>query len=129
MKRGGGLSGAVSLVTIFCVLCLTVFAVLTLSAADRERRMAETAAERAAAYYEADRQATQWVAERTAAIPASNLPDGAVWASSFPFGESQTLEVEIRYELDAGAYRILRWQTVYSGDWETDDNLEVWGGE
>lgn len=33
MRRGGTVSGAVSLVMIFAVLCLTVFSVLTLSTA------------------------------------------------------------------------------------------------
>ena len=38
MKRGGTMTGAVSLVMIFCVLCMAVFAVLTLStAAHREK--------------------------------------------------------------------------------------------
>ena len=62
MKRGGGVSGAVSLVMIFCVLCLAVFAVLTLATADRERNLAQLTAQRAEAYYEADRQATEVLA-------------------------------------------------------------------
>ena len=59
MKRGGGVSGAVSLVMIFCVLCLAVFAVLTLATADREAKLAEMTARSAADYYEADRRAVE----------------------------------------------------------------------
>ena len=57
MKRSGGVSGAVSLVMIFCVLCLAVFAVLTLSTAVREQGLAELTAQRAREYYEADAEA------------------------------------------------------------------------
>ena len=59
MKRGGGVSGAVSLVMIFCVLCLAVFAVLTLATADREAKLAEMTARSAADYYEADHRAVE----------------------------------------------------------------------
>ena len=48
MKRGGTMTGAVSLVMIFCVLCMAVFAVLTLSTAVREQSLAELTAQRAA---------------------------------------------------------------------------------
>lgn len=40
MRRGGTVSGAVSLVMIFVVLCLTVFSVLTLSTAVGESKLA-----------------------------------------------------------------------------------------
>lgn len=130
MKRSGSVSGAVSLVMIFCVLCLAVFAVLTLSTAKREDTLSARAAERAAAYYAADADAVAWVAEMTAATAlAGRVPDGAVIENSFPVGDDQTLEVEMRYEWNTGVYRILRWQTVYSGDWEINDTIEVWDGE
>ncbi len=41
MRRGGTVSGAVSLVMIFAVLCLTVFSVLTLSTAVGESKLAQ----------------------------------------------------------------------------------------
>ena len=50
MRRGGSVSGAVSLVMIFCVLCLAVFATLTYVTADRERQLAELTARSAADY-------------------------------------------------------------------------------
>ena len=118
MKRGGGLSGAVSLVMIFCVLCLSVFAVLTLSAAVREQRLSALAAERAEAYYAADAAATEWLA-------ALSLPEGETAEASFPAGGSQTLEVAVRME--AGAFQIRRWQTVYAG--EINDTISIWDGD
>ena len=47
MRRGGSVSGAVSLVMIFCILCLVIFSVLTLATADREYRLSEMTARNA----------------------------------------------------------------------------------
>ncbi|MBR1660133.1 MAG: hypothetical protein IJ705_07435, partial [Oscillospiraceae bacterium] len=103
MKRGGGLSGAASLVMIFCVLCLAVFAVLTLATAERERQLSELTAGRASDYYAADAEATRIVA----ALARGEDPGVAVsWQSlsapwevaefSLPAGGEQTLQVQVR---------------------------------
>ena len=47
MKRSGSISGGISLVMIFCVLCMTVFAALTMVTAQREHDMARLTAQRA----------------------------------------------------------------------------------
>ena len=49
MKRGGSISGAVTLVMIFCVLCMAVFAALTLMTAKREAALTEVTARQAQA--------------------------------------------------------------------------------
>lgn len=63
MRRGGTVSGAVSLVMIFVVLCLTVFSVLTLSTAVGESKLAQATAQHAADYYAVDAQATAIAAQ------------------------------------------------------------------
>lgn len=142
MKRGGGVSGAVSLVMIFCVLCLAVFAVLTIATADREAKLARMTAQNAADYYEADRLAVEVVAAlregRTPPVDVevehvlSTYPDGPVETAAFslPVGGSQTLRVEVLLgDQDGKTCKILRWQTEYTGEWETDDSMPVWDGE
>ena len=62
MRRSGGVSGAVSLVMIFCVLCLVIFSVLTLSTAEREYKLSEKTVRNAEEYYRADYKATVIVA-------------------------------------------------------------------
>ena len=131
MRRGGSVSGAVSLVMIFCVLCLVVFTVLTLSTAVRERQLSELTAERAGAYYEADAKAVETVAalRRGETFPEVRITpeDGATLAEfAIPAGGDQSLEVAVR--LTDTDCEILRWQTVYTGSWEVDDRIEVWGG-
>ncbi len=123
MKRSGGVFGVTSLVTILCVLCLSVFAILTLSTAERERRLAELTAEYTAAYYEADRQAAEWAA----ALPTDGVLNGQTASASFPAGGEQVLEVELRKRGDA--YRILRWQLVYEGEWKANETIEIWDGD
>ncbi len=122
MRRNGGIFGITSLVTILCVLCLSVFAVLTFSTARRERRLSELTAEYTAAYYEADRQASEWAA----ALPTDGVPDGEIMSASFPAGGEQVLEVELRKS--GGTYEVLRWQMVYEGEWQADDTIEIWDG-
>lgn len=122
MKRGGQVSGVVSLVMIFCSLCLCVFAVLTFASADRERVMCEMTARSAGEYYAADYEAVK----EAAAVKAKGLSAGESVVIEKPVGADQTLVAEIR-GTDTGA-RVVRWQTVFTGDWETEDTIQVWDG-
>ena len=140
MKRGGGVSGAVSLVMIFCVLCLAVFSVLTLATADRERNLAELTARSAADYYAADCRAVEIVAalrdgdtvpadvEITHSVSAK-YPDGSMVEEaefSVPINDDLVLDVAVR--LEGGTCEILRWQTMYTGEWEIDESMDIWDG-
>ena len=132
MKKSGGVSGAVSLVMIFCVMCLAVFSVLTLASADRESKLSEMTAQSAADYYRADYDATVIVAALQNGSPLpSDLDVDIAWdgdTASFllPVGDSQGLDVAV--SIHGGACEILRWQMVYTGDWEPDDFLVLWDG-
>lgn len=136
MRRGGTVTGAVSLVMIFVVLCMTVFAVLTLSTAVGESRLAQATAAHVQDYYEADARATA-IAAQVAAGPAAPEIDGIPVdytaseqgvraAFSVPAGENQALDVALL--LRASSYAILKWELVYSGDWQADQSIAVWDG-
>ena len=130
MKRSGGVSGAVSLVMIFCVLCLSVFSVLTLATADRECRLSEMTARNAEEYYRADHDATVIVAAlRNGTDPDAEIEidwDGDTASFLLPIGDSLGLDVAV--SIHGGTYEILRWQTVYTGSWEPDEFLNLWNG-
>lgn len=132
MRKGGGVSGAVSLVMIFSVMCLTVFSVLTLATADREYKLSEMTAWNAAEYYRADRNATVITAalknggSLPADIYAEIVWDGDTASFQLPMGDSQALDVAL--SVRGGSYEILRWQTVYTGSWEPDEFLDLWDG-
>ena len=131
MKRGGSVSGAVSLVMIFCVLCLAVFSALALATADREARLAELTAQRAADYYEADRRAVEIVeellaGETPAEVRLTPSPEGTEASFSLPAGGELVLEVRVL--LTEEGYAIQRWATAYAGGWEADDTITIWDG-
>ena len=129
MKRGGTMTGAVSLVMIFCVLCMAVFAVLTLSTAVREQGLAELTAQRAAEYYEADRQAAAIAAALIAGeaveadVSYELTGEGAVASYVVPAGGELLLEV--RLLLTGSEYEVLAWRTIYVGDWTPDNSMEL----
>ena len=132
MRRSGGVSGAVSLVMIFCILCLAIFSVLTLATADREFRLSEMTARNTAEYYRADHDATVIAAALRSGSP---LPAGLdveiTWdgdRASFCLPVGDTLELDVVLSVRGGACEILRWQTVYAGSLEPDEVLNLWDG-
>jgi len=122
--------GICSLLTIFAVLCLTVFAVLSVSTANSDRILSEKMADAVKGYYEADCEAEKILAQ----LRLGQVQDGvmeeteSVYCYSCPVSETQRLEVRVRID-GVNHYEILRWQLVSSVDWETDDRFNVWDGE
>jgi len=120
---------------------VTALVQLTLATADRERNLAQLTAQSAAAYYEADQQAVEIVAAlRKGEEPpgdvlvdrmVSTTPEGSTESVSFtvPVTDELGLEVEVLIHDADGSLEVLRWQTVYTGGWETDDTLELWSGD
>ncbi len=130
--------GSVSLTVIFAVLCLTIFAVLSLSTANAERQLAEKTAQAVRNYYEADLAC----AERAEAV-AKILPLdprqqeeqirqlGAevkedIVSFQEKIDEQQALFVKLR--LEEGGFRILAWQAQNVGEWSPEEGIAVWQG-
>ena len=59
--------GGISLLVVFAVLCLTVFALLSLSTVRADARLSEASAQAVADYYAADCQAQEILAQLRAA--------------------------------------------------------------
>ena len=118
--------GGSSLLVIFAVLCLTVFALLSLSTVQADRRLAE-AAEAVKNYYEADTKAEIMLASlRQGEVPSEVKRDGEVYSYRYEVSAVQALEVEVK--ITGEAYEIVRWQLVSTTEWEEDDSLDVWSG-
>jgi len=120
--------GGSSLLVIFAVLCLTVFALLSLSTVQADGRLTAVSVNAAKDYYEADTRAEELLAE----IRSGNLPEGVeqkgdIYKYSCPVSKTQVLQVTVR--ADENGYEVLQWQTVSSVGWEADDNLHVWDGQ
>lgn len=121
--------GGSSLLVIFAVLCLTLFALLGLSSAQASERMNRAAVESVSAYYAADFEAERTLALlRQGSVPENVQKEGNIYSWSCPVNERQRLEIEVR--LEGAEYEVLRWQLVSSTQWVADDSLNVWqGGE
>lgn len=120
--------GGSSLLVIFAVLCITLFALLGLSTAQAGARMTDNAAQAAAAYYAADLEAERILARiRQGDVPEGVSSDKDIYSWSCPVSQRQRLDVEIR--MDGSSYEILRWQLVSTTNWVADEDLKVWQGE
>ncbi len=126
--------GGSSLLVIFAVLCLTIFALLSLSTVQADDRLGDAAAEAVTGYYAADIQAEIILARlRTGEIPEwVTVTDSGVLTASYacPISNTQELQVEVVFPGGLGDdYEIVRWQAVSTADWQPDDSLTVWDGE
>lgn len=119
--------GGSSLLVIFAVLCLTVFALLSLSTVQAGGRLSEASAQAVSDYYEADRMAEEIFAR----LRAGERPEGVtetdgIYTYTCPVSATQQLRVEL---LQTGEnWTVLRWQSESVAEWETDEFLDVWDG-
>lgn len=103
--------GGASLLVIFAVLCLTVFAVLSLSTARADDRLSQASAQASAEYYAADCQAQEILARlRDGELPIGVTYGGDLYTYECPISETQSLHVEVF--LRDGVYTVLRWQAA-----------------
>ncbi|MBR0417387.1 MAG: hypothetical protein IJI56_06220 [Firmicutes bacterium] len=119
------ITGASSLLVIFCVLCLTVFALLSLSTVSADHRIAEENAKALTAYYDADCEANKVLAElRRGSVPEGVTSEGGVYEYVCTVSDTQALKVRVRVE--GTEYEVLQWQAVSTYDWEPDMDIPVW---
>jgi len=120
--------GASSLLVIFAVLCLVIFALLSVSTVQANGRLSDHAANAVMDYYEADAQAESILAK----LRAGEEPEGVSWEGNLytytcPVSDTQVLAVQVVVENDE--YTILRWQVISDARWEADDKRPVWDGQ
>ena len=126
--------GGISLLVAFAVLCLTVFALLSLTTVQADARLAEASARAVEEYYAADCAAQEILARlRNGEFPVeaeSHSYDswlrGTRYTYAVPISDSQELDVEVI--VVGEEYEILRWQAQYTGEWETVEGLDLWDG-
>lgn len=128
--------GGSSLLVVFAVLALTVFALLSLSTVRADARLGDAATEAVSGYYAADCQAQEILARlRAGERPKNNAvtitpgeTEGeTVCSYVVPISDTQELQVKLR--LRGADYTVLRWSAAPAGEWDYDDGLPVWDGE
>lgn len=135
--------GGASLLVIFAVLALTVFALLSLSTVRADGRLSEAAAQAVQDFYAADCEAQAVLAWLRTGEGEENLPEDlavettlqnfagrseAVHAFVLPISGTQELQVEVRVD-GPEDWEVLRWQAVPAGDWEVDEGIDLWDME
>lgn len=126
-------AGGVSLLVVFAVLCLTVFALLSLTTVQADVRLADASAQAAADYYAADLEAQTILAR----LRNGERPEGVTFTGSgllraeytCRISDTQELQVSVILQGISGReYVIERWQAVPSAEWESDESLDLWNG-
>lgn len=143
--------GYVSVMIIFAVICLTIFAVLSFSAASSSDGFNERSGDYLKQYYAADSAAKSKLAqldgiakiaaetgffedefesavsERIEGVALSRIAGGfsAVWTEKI--NDRQELSVEVNLT-SSGDYEITRWQTGTISEDSSDSHLGVWDG-
>ncbi len=120
--------GGISLLVVFAVLCLTVFALLSLTTVQADVRLADASVQAVEDYYAADCAAQAILARLRAGERVPEVTEkGGVCSYTCPISETQQLEVEVRVE--GTEYTVLRWQAAASQEWVSDESLSLWDGE
>lgn len=148
--------GGSSLLTVFAVLALTVFALLSLATVRADVRLADASARATADYYAADCKAQEILAQlRNGEVPeiadcslfklsqiqgansgepgeGTELSGGGLLYANYsvPISDSQELQVSVILQgVSNQDYVILRWRAVSVGGWTPDEGLDLWDGD
>lgn len=120
--------GISSLLVIFAVLCLTVFALLSVSTVQAQLRLAENTRRAITGYYSADCEAERILAcLRSGQRPENVEQNGDIFTYTCPISDTQALAVCVK--CSGAEYTVLRWQTISVSQWDAEDKLPVWNGQ
>ena len=140
MNKSGIGIGSASVVLVFAVLCLTVFALISYTAAGNDKALTDAEARLVKEYYEADTLAELVLAEL---IAADTIPDSvrgveitARWdgdmlveTAEFSCVVSDGRELYVKVAFYGDSYDILNWRMRHTGEWRPNDDLPVWLGD
>lgn len=120
--------GAASLLVMFAVLCMVVFALLGLSTVQADRNLSDASADAVSDYYAADRMAEQIYSQlRRGIVPDEVTEQDGVYTYACTISDTQVLAVAVRREGDE--WTVLQWKAMSTADWEADQTLNLWDGE
>lgn len=127
-KRASSFSviGGSSLLTVFAVVCLTAFAMLSLTTVQAQKRLSDSSIQSVERYYTADLEAERIFAQlRNGETVPGVVESEGIYAYRCPISDSQTLYVEL--EKTEESWRVLRWQAKAHPQ-KIGEELKVWDG-
>ena len=142
----GAQIGSASIVMIFAVLCLTVFAALSFETAGYEQRLAEKSAASVEAYYVADGIAEERYLQIYQLLQQQNLDADRLVTElehigvsmeigtaqtklsyTVPIDDMQELQVTLLW-YENKVLQIAQWSAAAAVPWEAEDTIQVWDG-
>jgi hypothetical protein len=132
--------GMVSLLMIWIILCMVIFAALALTTASRDVNFSRTLAQHTTAYYDADNQAQEILRQLDQKISAvqnqeellSSLPDGVsgniqegILTLSYQVPMTQDQALSVVLTVQDGRYTITAWQEIQTTQWAGDNSLSL----
>jgi archaellum component FlaF (FlaF/FlaG flagellin family) len=142
-QNKGFFMGITTIAVIFVVVCITIFAVLSLSTAMQEERLSEKYADSVSAYWKTDNECTEVTNEfyelwsSNADITEYDLlctelgadlestSDGITISFNKSIDESNALAITLSI---GDEFTVTKWQQEYSASWEADTSMGVWQG-
>ncbi len=105
--------GGSSLITIFSILCIIVFTLLTLSTVVTSKDLAEASHNAVKAYYNADSEAEKIFAQlKSGIVPENVTVNGNYYSYVCDISETQFITVELSF-ID-GKWNVIKWHSTSS---------------
>jgi len=120
--------GGSSVLVIFTVLCLVIFAILSISTVSKNENLTGATVNSVTDYYAADAEAEVILAK----IREGEVPDGVVQSGeiySYVCTISDSLELACVVKVSGTDFEILKWQAMPAQSWTPEDDFNVWDGE
>ncbi len=124
--------GTSSLLIIFVIPCLAVFAALALSSAKSDLEFSKDLAKRKSAYYNASYRAEEIAGEIDSLLAQGKSPEecsaevkvsGDTADYEVMIDDSRKLLISLR--ISGSSFEIQKWQTVALKEWEDNDTLNL----
>lgn len=137
-RQSSGINiGSASIIMVFSVLCLTVFAVLTFVTANNEYKLSVKSADQVKAYYAADESATETMAKIETIVKSSGsyglitnevsglgvttetTDKGLILSYTEKMDDYQELRVKLLY--DGTRLSVKQWKLVNTAEWNAGE--------
>lgn len=136
-RQSSGINiGSASIIMVFSVLCLTVFAVLTFVTANNEYKLSAKSADQVKAYYAADESATETMAQIENIVKTTNSyglitnevsglgvtteTSGGNLILSYTEKMDDYQELHVKLLFDGSKLSVKQWKLVNTAEWNAD---------
>ena len=123
--------GAASIVLVLAMVCLAVFAALTLSSAKGDHTLSKKNLERTSAFYQASNAANEQVGRsftKSKGISYNKKEKTIAFQESITDTQQLSVKLQIYYPEKKNdlCYEVIKWKKEAVGAWKKDDSLPVY---